>query len=130
MGANTTPIFTREGVIGHAQATVINTGRDGTGTLVNVATGAADGTRITLIRLKAIVTTTAGMIRLFLDDGTNVRLWKELVVTAVTVGASTPAYSLEFEPTVPLILPGITDILKAGTEKAEAMNIWAHGANF
>jgi hypothetical protein len=126
---NTQPIFTNEPLVGSAQATVANANRDGTGTIVVVATGNAQGTRIDLVRLHAIVTTTAGMSRLSLNDGSNVRLWDEIPVTAVTASGTVPAFKAEVVPTEPLVLPNANWTLEASTQNAEAMNIFAHGGH-
>ena len=106
-----------------------NSNLDGTGTMVILAVGDAEGTRVDLIRLNAIVTTTAGMIRLFIDDGT-VRLLKEIPVTAVTPGPAVEAFSAEWVPTEPIILPDETYEIHVATENAEAMNVFAFGGHF
>ncbi len=131
MPANTVPIFPLTPVIGAGQVSVINTGRDGTGTLATILTGGANGTRVHKITIHATVTTTAGMVRLFIDDLTNKRLWKEIVVTAITVAASTAAfdYVIELYGEAALHLPN-GYILKAGTEKGEAINVIAEGGNY
>jgi uncharacterized membrane protein len=67
-----------------AQLSVANTNRDGTGTLVDILTAAAAGTRVDALEIVAAGTTTAGVVRLFLYDGTNNRLFKEILVDAVT----------------------------------------------
>lgn len=131
MTVNTEPIFLKTAIISNAQIATINTGRDGTGTLGSVCTGATDGTRIHKITIKATVTTTAGMVRLFIDNLTNIRLWKEIEVPAITVSATVKAF--EFVIYLPdqeaLVLPS-GYILKAGTEKAETFNVVAEGGNF
>ena len=54
-----------------AQISAANTNRDGTGTLVTVSTGTTSGDRIEDIELCAAGTTTDGVVRLFIFDGTN-----------------------------------------------------------
>ena len=46
-----------------------NTARDGSGTVGQVIAAGANGSRIDRIRVQAQATTTAGMVRLFLFDG-------------------------------------------------------------
>jgi hypothetical protein len=106
-----------------------NGGRDGSGTLGTVLTGASGGTLIKTIFIKAITDTTEGMIRLFVDDasGSNIRLIKEIDVPAITKASINKA----FEAVVDLnfvLESGF--ILKAGTEKAETFNIVAEGLNW
>jgi len=130
MAKSTQPIFTRSALLGMGQVTVANSNLDGTGTLVTVVTGDVEGTRIDLVTVKAIVTTTAGMIRLFLYDGTNTRLHKEIPVTAITPGAAVESFSAEWAPSEPIVLPDSTWELRASTENAEAMNVFAFGGHF
>ena len=129
MAANTVPKFIDAPIIGIAEISVANTKRDGTDTMVVVATGTDAGKVIELIRVLAIATTTAGMIRLFLHDGSTKYLYKELPVAAVTASPTAPAFEKEFVPTGgSLTLPtGWT--LEAATEKAEAFKVFAFGGN-
>jgi hypothetical protein len=115
------------------QVSTANTARDGTGTIVSIFAAGLEGSRIDQIRIHATGTTTAGMIRLFIDDGTNTRLWKEIPVIASTPGASTPAWSANVASQVdlelPLVLPA-THSLRAATNNAETFNISAIGGDF
>lgn len=77
-----------------------NTNRDGTGTIVDLVTGPASGCRVDSVQVVATGATTIGMVRLFIYDGTNTRLYKEVEVTAVpspsgTVKAFETTISLE-----------------------------------
>lgn len=127
------PQFAAAPHVSAAQLSVANTGRDGTGTVPVVMTAAASGTRIRAIHVKAVAATTAGMVRLFLHDGTNFHLWKEVPVSAVTPGASTETFSLSMtEVTNPELLPLTMPSgwsLRAATEKAEAIRVIAEGGN-
>lgn len=129
MAANTQPIFTLTPKIGIAQISTANANRDGTGTLGTVLTGAEFGTRINRVEIQATGTTTAGMIRLFIDDGANVRLWREVTVTAITPSATVVAFTGSIVPTEPLVLP-YNHVLKAATEKAETFNVFAHAGDY
>jgi hypothetical protein len=132
MTANIDPIFPKTPVVGLGQATVANTARDGTGTLVSVLTGATDGTRVHRIVIKSTVTTTAGMIRLFIYDGSSItRLWREIPITAITVSGTVQGFEeiIELFGEQALHLPN-GYILKAGTHNAEAINVIAEGANY
>lgn len=107
-----------------AQVSAANTNRDGTGTIVTVCAGAAAGSRISSVTAKAVVTTTAGMVRLYLstDTGTTWRLCREIPVTAITASASVATFIgvVDFDD---LVLFGPTDLLGASTHNAEAINI-------
>lgn len=123
-----TPAFASTARVGSAQVSAANTGRDGSGTIVDVLTGVAAGTRVFEVVVQATVTTTAGMVRLYYYDGTNTRLLDEITVTAVTVGASTPAFraSRRYDN---LVLAGSTHKLQASTHNAEAINVIALAAD-
>lgn len=126
---NQTPRFIADGKVWAAEISAANANRDGTGTVVTVVTAAAQGSRIDLVRVVAEVTTTAGMVRLFLHDGSTFFLVKEIEVDAITASATVPAFEGEWAPTEPIILPtGWT--LQAATEQAEAMNVLAFGGDY
>ena len=114
-----------------AQVSAANTNRDGTGTIVTVCAGVAAGTRVSSVTAKAAVTTTAGMVRLYLstDTGSTWRLYREIPVSAITASASVATFygRLDFED---LVLTGTSDLLGASTHNAEAINIWAHVMDF
>lgn len=124
--------FTSTPGITLAQVSAANTNRDGTGTVVSVLAGSANGRRINKITIKAIVTTTAGMLRLYIYDGTNTRLYREVLVTAITVSGSVAGFSSEilyYDSDAP-ILPSATYELRASTHNAEAMNVIVEWADF
>lgn len=131
MAANTIPIFTKTPHIGIGVISTANSNRDGTGTIETIFTAGADGSRIHRIIVKATVTTTAGTVRLFLYNGTNYFLMRELAIPAVTVSATQGAYDLvlEFLGERAIILPASYSI-RASTEKAENFNIIIEGADF
>lgn len=129
MAANTQPIFTITPKIGIAQVSEANANRDGTGTVITVITGATYGTRLNRIEIQATGITTAGMLRLFISNGTNTRLWKETVVSAITPSAAVAAFSASIVPSEPLILPSGYSLI-ASTEKAETFNIIVHAGDY
>ena len=98
-----------------------NTARDGTGTIVTVETAGASGTRIDDIVIIATGTTTAGMVRLFLHDGTNARLWREVPVTAITPSATVQAFTATLSNLALVLQTGWS--LRASTNNAETFNI-------
>jgi hypothetical protein len=132
--ANTTPIFTIIPRVGMVRISTANTGRDGSGTTGDVITGATSGTRIDRIVITATGTTTAGMVRLFIYDGSaNTRAWKEVVVTAITVAASTPAFTATIvspDLNSPLLVLPNAYVLRASTHNAETFDVVAHGGDY
>lgn len=120
--------------VGVGQISTANTNRDGTGTIGTVFTAGSSGSRIDMIDVQATATTTAGMIRLFVHDGTTAFLVAELPVVAVTPSATNPAYSQQLNTNtmtqfLPIVLPtGYS--LRASTNNAEAFNVIAFGGDF
>ena len=108
-----------------------NANRDGSGTVGTVITAGSAGTRIDRIRVQATGTTTAGMVRLFLHDGTSSYALEEVTVAAITASATVAAASgaVTFGDQRPLTLPSGWSI-RAGTHNAESFVVTAYGADF
>lgn len=124
----TAPIFASTPIAASGQVSAANANRDGTGTLVTVKTAGASGTKIEQIDIIATGTTTVGVVRLFIYDGTNTRLLSEQLVTAITPSATVEVakYQLFFDN---LIIPA-TYQLRASTHNAETFNVFAFGGDF
>lgn len=113
--------------VGVAQISTANANRDGTGTLGTVITAGASGSRVDTVTVKATGTVTNGMVRLFVHDGTNARLYTEVPVVATTPSASAPTFETGIR--LDLVLP-VNYSLRASTEAAETFNIIAVGGDF
>lgn len=98
-----------------------NTNRDGTGTIVDVITGAASGTRVDDLTIAATGTTTAGVIRLYIYDTTNTRLWREILVSANTPSTTNVIWSYSLYDLAVVLKPGWK--LRASTHNAETFHI-------
>lgn len=116
--------------IDRAAVSAANTARDGSGTIVSLATGSTEGFKINEVKVQATGTTTAGMIRLFIstDSGTNWDLFDELPIGAVTPSGSVAAFwtSKNFNN---LVLTGTSNRLGVSTHNAEAFEVYALGAD-
>jgi hypothetical protein len=141
MGVGRTPIFTDADYVGYCQVATANTARDGTGTvgttLQTLATGGLVGARINMVKVVATVTTTAGMVRLFLslDNGTTKRLVAEIPISAVTPSGTVAAFTADYffnagATGEPIKLPDANAILYASTHNAEAINVFASGGKY
>ena len=123
--------------VGVAVISTANTNRDGTGTLGTVFTAGASGSRIDAVEVQATGTTTAGMVRLFLHDGTNARMIAELPVFANTPSGTVPAWSAIVNSSgmnngtiqLPMSIPTGWS-LRASTNNAETFNVLAFGGDF
>lgn len=120
------PTFTSTPRLTSVNIATANANRDGTGTIVSLITGVAAGTKIFEINIEPTVTTTAGIVRVFitLDSGTTWRLFDEISVTAATPSASVKAArnTVVYNN---LVLPGTTAQIGVSTHNAESINVFA-----
>jgi hypothetical protein len=125
------PVFAATPRNGVGNIATGNTTRDASVTtgIVSILTAGASGTLVTRIDIKATVTTTLGMVRLWIHDGTNYRLWREVPVTAITVSASVAGFEYSITMSDGLILPSGYS-LRASTHNSESFNIAAMGGDF
>lgn len=103
------------------QVSTANTNRDGTGTIATIFTAGSNGSRIDDIKIQATGTTTAGVVRLFLHDGTNARLLQEVMVTAATPSTTVEAWSTTLLNQAITLPNGWS--LRAATNNAETFNV-------
>jgi hypothetical protein len=128
MAANTTPIFIATPKHPTVRISTANTARDGTGTLGTLFTAGSNGAFFRGFRWQAEVTTTAGTLRLFIQEvgaGNNEMLY-ETAVTALTASGTVPANSGEWYPTGGITISA-TSIVKVATNNAEAFSCWLEG---
>lgn len=128
--ANFPAYYSNPRVVDHASISTANTNRDGTGTIAAVATGSPAGFRVLRIIAQAIGSTTAGMIRLFLstDGGSTWKLFDEITVSVITVGAGVSGWRGEASY-ADLILFGTNVKIGASTHNAESFEVWALGGD-
>jgi len=98
-----------------------NTNRNGTGTIATVFTAGSSGSRIDDIFIVATGTTTAGVVRLFVNDGTTSWLWQEIIVPAITPSTSVAVFSAALLNQSLILEDGYS--LRASTNNAETFNI-------
>jgi hypothetical protein len=111
-----------------ATISAANTNRDGTGTIVNLFTAGANGSRVERITVCATGTTTAGIIRFYLFDGTNTDLWREISVTAITPSATVLAFYFQLGSLGYILSNGKS--LRVSTHNAEGFRVIAEGGDF
>lgn len=103
-------------------------------TVSTIITGAASGTRLSKIAIKAVGTTAAGVVRLFIYNGTTYYLIHEVLVPVVTSNSTSIAFSaILAESTsidlLPITLASASYSLRATTSTAQSFVITALGAN-
>ena len=124
-----TPVF------GSATLTTADTSLTAPTTVGTVLTAGASGTRIVYMDIQGVATTVAGLINLFVFDGTNYILWQQLPVQAVTSSTTAPAFVLALSSNgnsniMPLTLP-TGHSLRAATSVAQTgVRVSAYGGNF
>jgi hypothetical protein len=122
------PAFAVTPRIGAVNVATANTNRDGTGTVATLIQGASTGTRVVEIVCQARVTTTAGMVRIFLYDGTTYRFFDEVAIAAATVSASVKGTRVSTLYSN-LVLPNASWSLVVSTHNAESIDVIALGAD-
>jgi hypothetical protein len=104
-----------------AAISVANTNRNGTGTLVTVFTAGSSGSRVDDIWIVAAGAVTAGVVRLYINDGSASRLWQEVMVTATTPSTTVQVFNTALFNQA-LILPTGWS-LQAAPNNAETFNV-------
>ena len=115
--------------VGLTTISVANTATDGTGA-VTLATGSSPttGAYIDHVIIVAGATTTTGMIRFFVDNGSDVALIATVPVTAVS-SVTPPNKPFQQKVDIKFTLKDSTWILKATTHVAETFYLTAIGEN-
>ena len=91
MPANTTPIFPLIPKISFIKLNTANTLKDGTGTVGSVFTAGVNGSRVDYLKVKALGTNVATVLRVFINNGnsppiaTNNALFVEQTIDATTL---------------------------------------------
>lgn len=102
-----------------------NSGLDGGGTTGDVITAASNGTIIKSVRIEMQTRALQGMVRLFIYDGTNTRLLREIEIPpSVKSSATYPGFSRLIHLNY-FLKSG--DVLRASTELADTYNVIAEG---
>jgi hypothetical protein len=119
MAGNTSPIYVATPKTAVAILSEANTNRDGTGTVVDLYTGATNGSRLDDITISATSTTPAGVVRALLYNATaaSYKLLDEYIVAAVTPSTTLKVWQLPLRDLG--IVLGSGDKLAFSTNNAE-----------
>lgn len=113
---------------GFTTITTANANLNGSGAMETVLTAGSNGTLIKTVTITSISTCREGMVRLFIDDGNNNWLFKEIEVTATDVSSS---LNPKFEVHIPLdftLEAGY--LLKASTQSTDSFYVIAEGLDW
>jgi len=125
---STTPQFAsvvETGVVSIGTAETSRTAPTNVGTLV---TAAANGTRIDEINIVATGTTTSGVVRIFVYNGTNYFLLREVLVSAITPSTTVAVFSSTLVFSNLVIPTGYS--IRVTTNNAETFHVTAFGGDF
>ena len=128
-----TPQFISTARIGATTVSTANSNRDGTGTIATVLTGAATGTRVNEIVLKATGDPADSIVCLFLHDGTTYSLFDEIDLGDPAAASTTVTgyrTSVRYDN---LVLPSASWSLRASITVAPTsgvVNVIALGGDF
>jgi hypothetical protein len=106
------PAFISTPRIGRCSLSTANTATDGTGTITDLITGVAAGTRVLSINVQGTATTVAALVNIFLWDGTQWDLFDQVTITAGTGSNTVKGYRLVTAYT-DLVLPSTSHKLGA-----------------
>jgi len=145
MPANTQPIFPLTPKVSWGTVTTANTAKDGTGTVVTVFTAGADGSRIDQIKVRALGTNVATVIRFFVNNGsTNATAANNSLVHDTTIAATTntetaalvdnnillTVNTTETVPPIPYLPAGYKINITIGTTVAAGLQVTVWGADY
>lgn len=122
------PQFTAVPKIGAAVISTANTNRDGSGPMTTLFVSGEKGSRIESVVVQAISSTSIGVVRLFISDGTNNFLFLEIPVPQTSPSGSDVTFRSEVTFSN-LVLPP-SYLLKASTHNSDTFVVLAIGGDF
>lgn len=121
--------------IGAATLTTADTSLTAPTTVGTIVTAGASGTRIDYIDIQGVATTVAGIVNLFVFDGTTYSLWTQVPVVAVTSSTTATAWNATLSSNVnsnlmPLILPTGWSLRATTTVAQTGIRVVGFGGDF
>jgi hypothetical protein len=100
-----------------------------------VFTAGSSGSRIDYIDIQGVATTIAGLINLFIYDGTTYFLWQQIPVQAVTSSTTAPAFTAILSSNsnaniMPLNIPPGYSLRATTTTAQTGVRVIAYGGDF
>lgn len=120
---------------GSATLTTADTSLTAPTTVGTIVSAGASGTRIDYIDIQGVATTVAGLINLFVYDGTTYVLWQQVPVIAITSSTTAPAFSAVLSSNsnaniMPLTLPTGYSLRAAASVAQTGVRVTAYGGDF
>ena len=121
--------------VGSATLTTADTSLTAPTTVGTIVTAGASGTRIDYIDVQGVATTVAGLINLFIYDGTNYILWNQVPVQIVTSSTTVPAFAAYLSSNsnaniMPLTLPTGYSLRATTSITQTGIRVTAYGGDF
>ena len=145
MSANTIPIFPNAQNVSWGTVATANTAKDGTGTVVTIFTAGVNGSKIDQIKVRALGTNTATVIRFFINNGSanstpaNNTLIHETTIASTTLSETAALADNDITITknttetvvpIPYLPAGYKVNITIGTTVAAGLNVTAIGSNY
>lgn len=145
MAGNNNPIFPAVPKIQWGKLTAANTAKDGTGTTVEVFAAGANGSRIDQIKVRALGSNVATVLRLFINNGSdptvaaNNTLIHEATIAATTLSEvaaladnniTITINTTETVPPVQALPPGYKILATIGTTVAAGIQVTVSGGDY
>ena len=120
---------------GSATLTTADTSLTAPTTVGTSVSAGASGTRIDYIDIQGVATTVAGLINLFVYDGTTYVLWQQVPVIAITSSTTAPAFTAYLSSNsnaniMPLTLPTGYSLRAAASVAQTGVRVTAYGGDF
>lgn len=124
-----TPVF------GSALLTTADTSLTAPTNVGTVLTAGANGSRIDYIEIQGVATTVAGLVNLFVFDGTNYFLWAQVPILAITSSTTAPAFVANLSSNananlLPLNIPTGYSLRAATSVAQTGIRVNAYGGDF
>jgi hypothetical protein len=128
----TNPQFASVANIQGGKLTTANPNLDGTGAVVTVFTASANGSRVHRITVKATQSVVAGLVRIFLHNGSNYFLFREVIISLTTISATVQSAEevLELFGEEAILLPNSNWSIRASTTISQNFDVIVEGANY
>lgn len=135
MPANITPIFPLTPKVSWATLTTANTAKDGTGTVGTCYTAGANGARVDYLKVRALGTNVATVLRVFLNNGSdNDTAGNNSLVLEQTIAATTLSETAALADnlvTLDMSIPaGYKINVTIGTTVAAGLQVTAFGGDY
>lgn len=130
-----TPNFAATARIGSGVLTTADTSLTAPTTVQTILTAASGGTRIEMIEVMGVATTVAGLVNLFLHDGSTYSLWQQIPISAVTTSTTNPSFVANLSSAsdiliLPLVLPSGWSLRATTTVAQTGIRVIAVGGDF